>query len=307
MGAHRLLPDGAPPPIAIVGTTASGKSSLAMALARHRGDVELVSVDSMQVYRGFDIGTAKPTPSERAAVAHHLLDLLDPNEECSVAWFQERSRAAVAEIVARDHRPLFVGGTGLYHRAVVDDLSIPPEAPEVRLRLDALDTDELVARLGRLDPAALRRIDPSNRRRLLRALEVCESTGQPFSSFGPGLDVYASTPHRLVGLRVDRGALATRIRMRVTAMLDAGWLDEVAGLTERGPWSRTAAQAIGYRELAEHLAGRSSLAEAVDATVQRTRRFAVRQMRWFARDPRIVWFDAESPSIVDQVADTVCT
>ena len=167
--------------------------------------------------------------------------------------------------------------------------------------------DELVARLGRLDPAALRRIDPSNRRRLLRALEVCESTGQPFSSFGPGLDVYASTPHRLVGLRVDRGALATRIRMRVTAMLDAGWLDEVAGLTERGPWSRTAAQAIGYRELAEHLAGRSSLAEAVDATVQRTRRFAVRQMRWFARDPRIVWFDAESPSIVDQVADTVCT
>ena len=164
---------------------------------------------------------------------------------------------------------------------------ITPYFPEVRLRLDALDTDELVARLGRLDPAALRRIDPSNRRRLLRALEVCESTGQPFSSFGPGLDVYASTPHRLVGLRVDRGALATRIRMRVTAMLDAGWLDEVAGLTERGPWSRTAAQAIGYRELAEHLAGRSSLAEAVDATVQRTRRFAVRQMRWFARDPRI--------------------
>lgn len=302
----------APPPaasggLAIVGPTASGKSALALGLASRLGGVEVVSVDSMQVYRGFDIGTAKPTPSERAAVAHHLLDLLDPNEECSVAWFQERSRAAVAEIVARDHRPLFVGGTGLYHRAVVDDLSIPPEAPEVRLRLDALDTDELVARLGRLDPAALRRIDRSNRRRLLRALEVCESTGQPFSSFGPGLDVYASTPHRLVGLRVDRGALATRIRMRVTAMLDAGWLDEVAGLTERGPWSRTAAQAIGYRELAEHLAGRSSLAEAVDATVQRTRRFAVRQMRWFARDPRIVWFDAESPSIVDQVADTVCT
>ena len=144
----------APPPaasggLAIVGPTASGKSALALGLASRLGGVEVVSVDSMQVYRGFDIGTAKPTPSERAAVAHHLLDLLDPNEECSVAWFQERSRAAVAEIVARDHRPLFVGGTGLYHRAVVDDLSIPPEAPEVRLRLDALDTDELVALMGR--------------------------------------------------------------------------------------------------------------------------------------------------------------
>lgn len=291
----------------VVGPTASGKSALGIALAERRGDAEIVSVDSMQVYRGMDIGTAKATPEERSRVRHHLLDLLDPDEECSVAWFQAEARAVLDRLEARGRRPILVGGTGLYHRAVVDGLEIPGRYPEVAAGLEAEpDTAALHRRLAGLDPTGAARMEPTNRRRVLRALEVTVGSGRPFSSFGPGLDAYPATRWRLVGLAVDRDLSAERIAARVHAMVDAGLVDEVARLIARpAGLSRTARQALGYREVIEHLEGRCSLEEAVELTIVRTRRFAARQERWFRRDPRIEWFDAGSPDLVDRVAGTV--
>jgi tRNA dimethylallyltransferase len=276
---------------ALIGPTASGKSALALALAATRSDVELVSLDALQVYRGMDVGTAKPSAAERAAVPHHLIDLVDPDEEMTVARFQAAYRTALSTIAARGHRALVVGGTGLYLRACLDDLEIPGRYPDVAARLDAeADTAALHARLLRADPVAAARMEPTNRRRILRALEVTEGSGRPFSSYGPGLEAYPTPPCPLVGLRMERPVLDARIEARITRQLDAGWLDEVRGLVARpGGWSRTAAQALGYRELADHLAGTCTLEEAVAATVARTRRFARRQERWFRRDPRIRW------------------
>jgi tRNA dimethylallyltransferase len=280
--------------MAIVGPTASGKSALALVLARRNPGTELVSADSMQVYRGMDIGTAKPSAAERAEVPHHLLDLVDPDEEFTVARFQVAVRAAVADIEARGGWPVLVGGTGLYLRAVTDGLAIPGRYPEVRAGLEAeADTARLHARLVRLDPVAAARMEPTNRRRVIRALEVTLGSGRPFSSFGPGLEAYPPTRFRLVGLRVPRDVLDARIAERVRRQLDAGWLDEVRRLAARpGGLSRTAAQALGYRELLDPLAGRCRLDEAVDLIIARTRRFARRQERWFRRDPRIEWIDA---------------
>ncbi len=278
--------------LAIVGPTASGKSSLAMALARRMG-AELVSVDSMQVYRGMDIGTAKPPPSDRAEVRHHLLDLLDPHEEGSVAWFQERAAAAFDDIASRGVGAILVGGTGLYHRAVIDGLSIPPRFPDVMADLEREpDTASLHARLAALDPAGAERMEPTNRRRVLRALEVTLGSGRPFSSWGPGLERYDDAPVVQVGLRLDRADLTERIGERLAAQVDEGFVEEVARLDQRPEgWSRTARQALGYRELLEHLHGETTLAEALRTTSTRTRRFAVRQERWFRRDPRVVWID----------------
>jgi len=286
-------------PLAIVGPTASGKSDLALALARRHPGTELVSVDAMQVYRGMDIGTAKPTPAERAEVPHHLLDLAEPHEEFTVARFQAAVRTAVAGIEARGGWPVLVGGTGLYLRAVLDELAIPGRYPEVRAELDAEpDTARLHARLAHLDPVAAARMEPTNRRRVVRALEVTLGSGRPFSSYGPGLDTYPPTRYRLVGLAVSREVLDARIAERVGRQLAAGWLDEVRRLAARPEGlSRTAAQALGYRELLDHLGGGCSLEEAVERTVSRTRRFARRQQRWFRRDPRIEWLD------VDRAAD----
>jgi tRNA dimethylallyltransferase len=264
-----------------------------MAVARAVPGTEIVSVDSMQVYRGMDIGTAKPTAAERNDVPHHLIDLADPAEEISVVRFADEARRTLEAIAARGARPLLVGGTGLYFRAVIDRLEPPGQWPALRAELEA-DTDlpSLYARLARLDPTAAARIDPGNRRRVVRALEVCLGSGRPFSSFGPGLDTYPATDTVQVGLRVPREVLAGRIAARVRAMLDAGLLDEVRALHHRpGGLSRTARQALGYKELLDHLEGRSSLTEAVDLIVARTRRFAARQERWFRRDPRIHWVD----------------
>lgn len=247
----------------------------------------------MQVYREMDIGTAKPTLAERAAVPHHLLDVADPGDEYTVAEFKIAARQALAEIEARGHRAVLVGGTGLYLRAVVDDLDFPGQFPEVRVELEAEPTDLLYAQLTTLDPVAAGRMEPTNRRRVLRALEVTLGSGSPFSSFGPGLAAYPETPFRMVGLRVDRDELDRRVELRYAAQLDAGFLDEVAGLRERpGGLSRTARQALGYRELLAHLDGECSLDEALEQAITRTRRFARRQERWFRRDPRIEWVDA---------------
>jgi tRNA dimethylallyltransferase len=290
--------------LAIVGPTASGKSSLALALAERIEGLELVSVDSMQVYRGMDIGTAKPSPAEQAAVPHHLLDLLDPHQECSVGWFRDRAHEVLDDLDRRDVPTAFVGGTGLYLRAVVEGLDLPGRWPDVAAELGAEpDTAALYERLRAADPLAASRMEPSNRRRIVRALEVTLGSGRPFSSFGPGLEAYPPIDVTIVGLAVDRGDLGDRIAGRFAAQLDAGFLDEVRRLEARPEgWSRTAAQALGYRELLDHLRHGVALGRCVDDAVAHTRRFAVRQDRWFRRDPRIEWFDADRPDLVDAVA-----
>ncbi|MGH9137235.1 MAG: tRNA (adenosine(37)-N6)-dimethylallyltransferase MiaA [Acidimicrobiales bacterium] len=305
--------------LALVGPTASGKSGLALELARRRrGRFELVSADSMQVYRGMDIGTAKPSASERAEVPHHLVDIADPSEEFSVARFQREARAAIAGIERGGRRALLVGGTGLYVRAVVDDLAIPGRWPDIRKALEEEAAAEgsvaLHARLSALDPVAAGRMEPSNTRRVVRALEVTLGSGRPFSSFGPGLDVHAS-PNRfqLVGISVAPALLPERIESRFRQHLADGFLDEVRRLANHpAGLSRTARQALGYRELLAHLAGELTLDDAVELAVRRTRQFARRQRAWFRRDPRIRWLDArDDPAavleplleIVDEQAD----
>jgi tRNA dimethylallyltransferase len=278
-----------------VGSTASGKSALALEVARRLGDVELVSADSMQVYRGMDVGTAKPSAAERAEVPHHLLDLADPAEDFSVARFQAAAAEAIAGIEARGNRALVVGGTGLYVQAVVDGLSLPGEWPELRAELEAQPADDLHRQLGHIDSLAASRIEPGNVRRLVRALEVSLGSGKPFSSFGPGLGAYPPTTRfRLAGIWLPRPVLAGRIAARYRVQLANGFLDEVGGLQAR--MSRTARQALGYRELLAHLAGECTLEEAVAAATSRTRQFARRQRSWFRRDPRITWLGArENP------------
>jgi tRNA dimethylallyltransferase len=266
-------------------------------VARRHGDVEIVSIDSMQVYRGMDIGTAKPSLAERAEVPHHLLDVADPSERFSVARFQREAAAAIAGIEARGHRALLVGGTGLYLQAVVDGLTVPGAWPGLRADLEEAaatpaGVGTLYRQLAEADPAAAARIEPANARRIVRALEVTLGSGRPFSTFGPGLGAFpASTRFRLAGVWLPRPVVAARIEARYRAQLDAGFLDEVRALAGApGGLSRTARQALGYRELLDHLAGRATLDEALTEAVRRTRAFARRQRMWFRRDPRIVWF-----------------
>lgn len=285
--------------VAIVGPTASGKSAVAMEVARALGDVEIVSLDSMQVYRGLDIGTAKPTPAERAEVRHHLLDLVEIEDEFSVAELERAARVALEDIAARGRRTLLVGGTGLYVRAVLDGFDLPGRYPDARAEVAAVpDTELLHARLAVLDPVAASRTTATNRRRIERALEVTIGSGRPFSSFGPGLDAYPDIATPQVGLAVPLEELDRRIERRVYEMLTAGLLDEARALQER-PLSRTAARAIGYEEVLAHLAGELSMAEMTEQMTTRTRRLVRRQLRWFRRDPRIVWVPPDSaPSVV---------
>ena len=248
----------------------------------------------MQVYRGMDIGTAKPTAEEQAEVPHHLLDLADPDESFTVTRFQRAFEEAMRDIEARDHRAVLVGGTGLYLRAAVDGLSVPPRYPDVKAELEREpDTVALHARLQELDPVGAARMQPSNRRRVVRALEVTLGSGRPFSSYGPGLDVHPPTRFRQVGVWLPRIVVAERIAQRVEAMLASGWLDEVRTLAARpGGLSATARQALGYRELLEHVEEGTPYDEAVARIVTRTRAFARRQRMWFRRDPRIRWLGA---------------
>jgi len=278
---------GPPRHLVLVGPTASGKSALAHEVALRLGDVELVSADSMQVYRGMDIGTAKPTPAEQAEVAHHLLDVAHPSEDYSVARFQGAVAEAIAAIEGRGHRALVVGGTGLYVQAVVDGLALPGEWPDLRAELEGQPAGELHDRLRKVDPLAASRIEPANGRRLVRALEVTLGSGRPFSSFGPGVGAYPPTPFRLAGVWLPRPVLGRRIAARYRAQLADGFLDEVQRV--RHAMSRTARQALGYRELLAHLDGACTLDEAVEAATGRTRQFARRQRSWFRRDPRITW------------------
>ena len=290
--------------LAVVGPTASGKSALAFELARRRGDCEIVTVDSMQVYRGMDIGTATPTPTEQADVPHHLLDIVDPDDDYTVSRFQSDCLAVLADIEARGKRALLVGGTGLYLQAVVDDLEIPGQFPEARAELDAEpDTSALFARLEGLDPTAAARMEPSNRRRVVRALEVTLGSGRPFSSYGPGLDTYPPSPFPIMGLEIERPLLDQRIEARYAEQIAAGFVAEVEALLARpAGLSRTARQALGYAEVLDHLEHGTPLDEAVDHAVRRTRRFARRQQRWFSRDPRITWLPVDGDLVEEAAA-----
>ena len=273
-----------------------------MAVAAERDDTDIVSVDSMQVYRHMSIGTAKPTIEEQRSVRHHLIDIVEPSDEFTVAIFQHHLEQALSSIARESRCGLLVGGTGLYHRAAIDGLDLAGSWPEIRQRLeaeaDAEGTPSLHRLLVELDPVAASRMEPTNTRRVVRALEVIEGSGELFSSFGGGLDEYPDSEVHQVGLRWPRKVLATRIEQRVHRMMADGFLQEVEQVLTLEP-SRTARQALGYRELIDYLEGRCSLDEAIGATVTRTRQFAVKQERWFRRDPRIEWIDIENDPVVE--------
>ncbi len=293
------------PPLVIVGPTASGKSSLALGLAGSLGvgAAEIVSADAMAVYRTMDVGTAKPTLAEQALVPHHLVDVVEPTDDYAVSRFADEVVEVLADIEGRNVTPILVGGTGLYVRAVVDGFEIPPQFPEVVAELETdPDTEALWMRLRVLDPAAAAKMQPNNRRRVVRALEVTLGSGQPFSTFGPGVDRYGTTRFVQAGLEIERDEMDRRIDARFDRQMAAGFLDEVERVRSAG-WSKTAAQALGYKELAAHLDGECTLDEALDEAKRRTRRFARRQQRWFRRDPRITWFDALADDLVDQVGN----
>jgi tRNA dimethylallyltransferase len=289
-----------PAPLVIVGPTASGKSDIAMALARRHHDAELICVDAMQVYRRMDIGTAKPSMDDRIAVQHHCLDLVDAADEFTVTDFAGAARDALTAIEARSNRAVLVAGTGLYLRSVTDPMEVPGRWPEVRAELEARVDTEGVAALHRQlvdrDPDAAVKMEPNNVRRVVRALEVTLGSGRPFSSFGPGVDNFPPVDFVQVGLRWPRPALTKRIADRVHRMIDSGLVGEVASLVER-PISRTARQALGYKELFDFLDGACTLDVAIATIITRTRQFAVRQERWFRRDPRIRWIDIDDDPV----------
>lgn len=285
--------------VALVGTTASGKSALAHEAAHAHRRTEIVALDAMTAYRGMDLGTAKPTPAQRDEVPYHLVDVLDPSEELTVRRFQALCDEAIAGIAARGHTALLVGGSGLYHRAVVDRLAIPPQDPDVRRgleeRAEREGAERLHAELARRDPVAASRIEPGNVRRTVRALEVLALTGRAFSSFGEGLGAYPPSDVAQLGVAFDPAAVDAAITARFEGFLADGLVEEVRALAARpGGLSRTARQAAGYRQLLEHIEDGLDLDEAVRRAITATRRLARRQWRWFRRDPRIAWFDAEA-------------
>ncbi|MFL6100966.1 MAG: tRNA (adenosine(37)-N6)-dimethylallyltransferase MiaA [Actinomycetales bacterium] len=295
------------PVVAVVGPTATGKSDLAVELAL-RLDGEVVSADAMQLYRGMDIGTAKLTLSERRGVPHHQLDVLDVTQEASLAAYQQSARADLRDISSRGRVPILTGGSGLYVRAAVDVLEIPPTDPEVRAaleqRLAAEGTRALYDELTAADPVAGQSILPTNGRRIVRALEVIALTGRPFSAVLPEREYVNRTVQ--IGLRLDRVALDRRTDARVTRMWDQGFVAEVQRLEQGGLRSgRTASRAVGYAQVLAALDGRTTVDEARTRTAQATRRLIRRQESWFRRDPRIVWLPADAPDLVDRAIEVL--
>ena len=293
----------APPVIAVVGPTGSGKSDLAVNLALEL-DGEVINADAMQFYRGMDIGTAKITPAERKGVPHHLLDILEVTQEASVSDFQQQAREVIADIHARGKRAILAGGSGLYVRAALDVLEFPGTDPLLRARLEAEQaergTPELLARLRSVDPVSADRL--SDARRIIRALEVHELTGRPFSSFMPRREYYQ--PAIQVGLSVDREVLRERLAARVHRMVDVGLLDEVRRLDTLGlRRGKTASRALGYSQFLRVVDGTSTVDAAAEETIVATRQFARRQLTWFRADPRISWLDWQDPGLAGKAAE----
>ncbi|MCX4742605.1 tRNA (adenosine(37)-N6)-dimethylallyltransferase MiaA [Streptomyces antibioticus] len=291
----------APRVIAVVGPTAAGKSDLGVFLAQRLGG-EVVNADSMQLYRGMDIGTAKLTPEERAGVPHHLLDVWDVTVTASVAEYQRLARARIDALLADGRWPILVGGSGLYVRGAVDNLEFPGTDPEVRARLEEELTlrgsGALHARLAAADPEAAHAILPSNGRRIVRALEVIEITGKPFTANLPGHDSVYDTVQ--IGVDVARPELDERIARRVDRMWDQGLVAEVRALAARGLRDgRTASRALGYQQVLAALAGECTEDEAHAETVRATKRFARRQDSWFRRDPRVHWLSGAAADLTE--------
>lgn len=287
--------------IAVVGPTAAGKSDLGVALAHELGG-EVINADSMQLYRGMDIGTAKLTDDERQRVPHHLLDIWDVTEAASVAEYQRLARADIDRLHAAGRTPVLVGGSGLYVRAAIDVMEFPGTDPDVRARLeDELEeygSDRLHARLAEVDPQAAGAILPSNGRRIVRALEVVEITGRPFTANLPGHEAVYRTVQ--IGVDVPRPELDERIALRVDQMWEAGLVDEVRGLEKVGlREGRTASRALGYQQVLTALEGKCTFQEARVETVRATKRFARRQDSWFRRDPRVNWLDAYGEELTE--------
>ena len=293
---------GSPPVIAVVGPTGSGKSDLAVSLALEL-DGEVINADSMQFYRGMDIGTAKIADAERRGVPHHLLDILEVTQEASVSQFQEQARALIADIHSRGKRAILAGGSGLYVRAALDVLDFPGTDPLVRQQLEAdLAADGpavLLERLQEVDPVSAGRL--SDARRIIRALEVHQITGRPFSSFMPQREYFQ--PAVQIGLAVDREELRDRLAQRVHRMVDGGLLAEVQRLDAQGlRQGKTAPRALGYSQFLRVIDGEWSVPEAVEDTIVATRQFARRQLTWFRGDPRIHWLDWQDPELVAKAA-----
>jgi len=291
--------------VAVVGPTAAGKSDLGVDLAERLGG-EVVNLDSMQLYKGMDVGTAKLTPAERRGIPHHLLDVWDVTRTASVAEFQRLARAVVDDLVGRGRPPVLVGGSGLYVRAVLDEMDFPGTDPALRARLEAELAESgpvsLHGRLRAVDPDAAARILPTNGRRIVRALEVVELTGRPFAASLPEPSyVYDAVQ---IGLDVPRAELDDRIERRVDRMWDQGFVDEVRRLEAQGlREGRTASRALGYAQVLRFLAGEWTERQARDETVRATRRFARRQDSWFRRDPRVHWLAYDRPDLLDVSTD----
>lgn len=283
-------------PIAVFGPTASGKSALGLALA-HELDGEVVNVDSMQLYRGMDIGTAKLTPAEREGIPHHQLDVWDVTESASVARYQRDAIGDVEKIMARGKTPILVGGSMLYAQALVDDWQFPPTDPAVRAKYEArrveIGTDALHEELAQVDPAAAAIIEDKDPRRTVRALEVIELTGKPYKASQPPKDAPPRWGTRLLGLRTTADWLNPRIDLRTRQMFERGLIEEVERLQSQGLVAdSTAGRAIGYAQVFQAQRGELSWDEAVERTITGTRRYVRRQRSWFRRDKRIKWLDA---------------
>ncbi len=287
--------------VVIAGATATGKSSLSVELAQAI-DAEIINADSMQVYRGMDIGTAKISVEERQGIPHHMLDVLDVNEDSTVAWYQSGAREVIDEIHSRGKSVVMVGGTGLYIKAVIDELNFPDTDPMVRHTLnkeaEELGIDAMFARLEKLDPAAAIAIDRANLRRIIRALEVIEITGKPFTANLPREESIRYPDARQFGLVMDRELLSTRIDERVNTMFEEGFVEEVQKLMPAGLLEgRTAQRALGYSQIVSHLQGEVSLDAAIEETKRATRQYARRQETWFSRDARIKWISTRQPRL----------
>jgi tRNA dimethylallyltransferase len=285
--------------IALVGSTASGKSALAHEFAKQsNGSVEIICVDAMTVYRHMNLGTSKPSTEEQSEVRYHCLDLVEPFEEFTVSEFQKAARSAREDIVARGGVTLYVGGTGLYGRAVIDNLEIPGQFPSIKEELVRRASEDLAAlytELETLDPVAASRMEPTNERRIVRALEVTLGSGRAFSSYGEGLTHYPANNVMQIGLDVDFAELDVKIEQRFRQWMDLGLLDEIAYLHALPQGlSKTARQAVGYKELLRHFEEGVELELCVQEAIIQSRRLARRQRSWFRRDPRVEWYSDQS-------------